>query len=139
MNGFEPFYMDVFKESLTIIVPIYPILVQVRHGVINEQREIVDLDTLHRPPRKNRTHMQACGLHRGRYVHLQSEGRDRLPQINALTSFRAMFVAPLAHPVQQRDQGFSRIGERILHLRRHLGIHLPVNKTVLLQLFERCA
>ena len=139
MNGFEPFYMDVFKESLTLFFQSAPSWSRSAMALSMNRREIVDLDTLHRPPRKNRTHMQACGIHRGQHVHLQSEGRDRLPQINVLTSFRAMFVAPLAHPVQQRDQGFSHIGERILHLRRHLGIHLPVNKTVLLQLFERCA
>ena len=49
---------------------------------------------------------------------------------------RPVPVSPLAHAVEQRDQGPPGLREGILDLGRNLRIHLPVHQAVVLQLLQ---
>ena len=50
--------------------------------------------------------------------------------LRAKTFFVAL--APCPHCVYDRHQSLPQVGERVLHARRHLGIHLAMHDAIVL-------
>ncbi len=49
---------------------------------------------------------------------------------------QSVLVSPLAHSIQNRDQGFATLGQAVFYLGWDLRVFLPVDQLVCLQLFQ---